>query len=239
MFKRLARGEPAPPWSYLTALGTIIAMFLSVIIGSTIASVIFDDTAVSLLVGWSIGMALTVVFVMVNRRTPEGFDALRLGRTASRLPLVALLAFGVAVFFDLIGWIITGDQTLASAELIRLSAEETSLIGWVVALLFMGFLQPLGEEIVFRGMAFPAVRSTVGALWGFVVVAGLHAVFHFAAYPPPPDDRAVLFWYGLALPFLDALFLTGVRAHSGSTRAAVVAHAMMGVFVLLKVITFA
>jgi hypothetical protein len=69
--------------------------------------------------------------------------------------------------------------------------------------------------------------------------AGFHAVFHFAAYPPPvTDDNGILIWFGLILPFLSGLFITGVRAYTGNTRASIVAQAGVGAFVIIKLLFF-
>lgn len=239
MMQRLFRQEPAPPWSYLGALGAILAAFLALIIGATVADTVLGDDPVALLVGWSIGMALTVVFVMASRgRRAQDLAALRIGPTHARLLVIALIAVGLVVLLDLLSWVVVGDQTLAAAELLRFDAD-TSAVSWLIALAFMALLQPAAEELLFRGMAFPALRTTLGVGIGFYATAGLHAVFHLAAYPPPGDNGTVALWYGLLLPFLDGLVFTGVRAATGSTRAAMVSHAVFGTFAVLKVAALA
>lgn len=238
MLKRLFRAEPAPPWSYPAALGAIIAMFLAVIIGTTLSVTLLDETPITLMVGWCIGMTLTIVFVITSRRSQaDSLVHLRFfDMPSNRLPLVALFALGMAVSLDVLSWFVVGDQTLASAELLSFGEEETiSIAGWLIALVFLGMLQPGAEELVLRGVAFPSLRSTLGTGAGFYVVAVFHAAFHFLAYPPPPDDSTILIWYGAVLPLLDGLVFTGVRAYTGSTRASVVAHATFGIFAVLKV----
>jgi membrane protease YdiL (CAAX protease family) len=141
----------------------------------------------------------------------------------------------MAMTFDLLSQAVTGDFALAASELMRFRGVPVGVFGWVIALLFMVVLQPVAEELVFRGVLFPALRFTLGAWWALVMCAGFHAAFHFLAYPPAADDQTVLLWYGLTLPFLDALVITAVRAYTGSTRAAIVAHAAFGLFAVLKV----
>lgn len=239
MLKRFARPEPAPPWGVLTAIGAVLAMFAAIILGTVIADSVLESSPEALMTGWAIGMVLTILFVAVTRRrTEDDFRALRLRPSRAPLLLLLLGMIGVAVALDLLSAIITGDQTLATAELLNFSRAEVGFFGWMIAFLFLVVLQPVAEELVFRGVLFPALRTGLGIWTGFFVCAGFHAVFHFAAYPPTPENQTILLWYGLLLPFLDALVFTGVRAATGSTRAAIVAHAAFGLFALLKVYTF-
>lgn len=240
MLKKLSRPEPQPPWSFPGALAAIVAMFAALVIGTTVAQTLLGDSPAALLTGWSIGMVLTVLFVLATRRrTPEGERALGIGPTRSRLPIVLLFGLGMAIALDLLSQAVTGEFNLASSELLALSAEGTTVFGWIIAFLFMGLLQPVGEELVFRGMLYPAVRHVLGTWSTLLMVAGFHAAFHFAAYTPVADDRTIFIWYGFVLPLLDALVITGVRAYTGSTRAAIVAHAGIGLFAVLKVLILA
>lgn len=237
---RLARTESQPPWSFTSALLAVVAMFIALVIGTTVADVVLGDTPSTLLTGWSIGMILTTAYVLISRqrRSPEDAAALRINRMTARLSLIFLLCIGFAVSLDLISWIVTGDETLAGAELLRLRSQGATR-AWIVAFLFMVVLQPIGEELVFRGMVFPALSATLRGWAGFLACAGLHAAFHMLAYPPGVDDQTVILWYGLTLPFLDALVYTGIRAYTGSTRASIYAHAAFGLFAVLKVYIFA
>jgi membrane protease YdiL (CAAX protease family) len=236
--RKIFQTQASPPWSYLTALGAMIAMFLAVIIGTTIAQTLLGNDFTALIAGWSVGMMLTAFFVTFTRRAEGDTRALRLDADDTRLPLVALFALGMAIAFDLVGWVVTGEQTLASAELLRLPAADLALFGWVILLLFLIVFQPVAEELVFRGMMFPALASTVGPLIGFFAVSLFHGFFHLLAYTPTVESQTVAIWYGLILPVLDGIVFTAVRAHTGSTRASIVAHAVFGIFALIKVITF-
>ncbi len=46
-------------------------------------------------------------------------------------------------------------------------------------------------------------------------------------------------WYGLILPMLSGLVFGAVRAGTGSTLAAIAAHAAFGLFALLKLLVIA
>lgn len=240
MIKKLSRPEPQPPWSFPGAVAAIIAMFAALVIGTTVGQTLLGDSPAALLTGWSIGMILTALFVLVTRRrTSEGERALGIGPTRSRLPIVLLFGIAVGIALDLVSQVVTGEFNLASSELLTLSAEGTTLAGWIIAFLFMGLLQPAGEELVFRGMLYPAVRHVLGIWSTLLMVAGFHAAFHFAAYTPISDDRTIIVWYGFVLPLLAALVITGVRAYTGSTRAAFMVHAGIGLFAVLKVLVLA
>lgn len=238
MIKRLTRIEPEPPWSFLSAIGAIIAMFAALVMGSTLTQLfIADDTASALIAGWSIGMLLTILFIRFTRlRTVEDEKALRLGGTDTPLPIVFLLVLGIAIALDLLSQAVTGEFELTTAELDALRGVDVTFIGWVIALVFMVLLQPIAEEMIFRGVLFPVLRFGTGAWTGLLLCAGLSGVFHFASYPPPTDTQLNLLWYGLILPLLDGLVITTVRAYTGSTRAAIIAHAAIGLFAILKML---
>jgi membrane protease YdiL (CAAX protease family) len=98
--------------------------------------------------------------------------------------------------------------------------------------------QPVAEELVFRGIALPALRQGFGAWMGLVLCSLAYGLFHQLAYSSPTND-ATLVWYGLALPLLAGLFISGVRVYTGSTRAAIAAHMAFGLFAVLKALTLA
>jgi membrane protease YdiL (CAAX protease family) len=241
MFKRMSKLDPMPPWGYLSALGAFVVMFLGILVGSAIIATLFpDNSPPMLLAGWGIGMVISIFYIFTShRRSPEEAEALRMGITTAKLPIIALWSLGFAILFDLIGWAVANTQTLASAELLAFSGQNISLVGWIIAGIFMILLQPLGEELVFRGVMFPAFRGMFGAWMGFWMVVGFHTLFHFLAYQPATPNTAILLWYGAGLPFLDAVIITGVRAYTGSTRASLVAHAVFGAFALIKAFIFA
>jgi hypothetical protein len=72
-----------------------------------------------------------------------------------------------------------------------------------------------------------------------VFTSVFYAVFHLLAYAPPGGSSGALLWYTLILPFLESLFITVVRANTRSTRAAIAAHAGLGLFALLRAFVIA
>jgi membrane protease YdiL (CAAX protease family) len=228
---RIGTVEAAPPWSLTTVALTIVFAFLSIIIGTFIALAWFENQSFATLLGWIIGSILAIVFVAQTTRRHR--TALRLASSSSPLPFIMFICVGFAVFFDLIGLALTG-AFLPVPELLTLRQREA--LDWLLAIAFMLVAQPAAEELVFRGVAFPSLRAALGAWPGLIVTAALYAGFHMLAYPPDYLNSApiVPIWYGLALPFLSGLIIGAVRAYTGSTRAAIAAHAAFGLFALLK-----
>ncbi|MBC7814346.1 MAG: CPBP family intramembrane metalloprotease, partial [Burkholderiales bacterium] len=107
---------------------------------------------------------------------------------------------------------------------------------WVAAVLLMVLAQPIAEELVFRGILFPALRAATGAWAGLFLSALLYGTFHLLTYAPP-QEGLVGVWYGLFAPLLAGLVIGGIRAYTGSTRAAIVMHVGFGIFAVLKALT--
>lgn len=246
--KAIGRAEDAPPWSAFYALLSTIAAFAAIVIGTTLTSLLFGQTPLQSVLGYVVGLLLVALFITVTRnRRPEDGAALKLG--AARLPFVIifLLALGMGILLDTLSIIATGVY-LPPPELFGffnlstdpISVAPITLVGWALAIFLMVLVQPVAEELVFRGVAFPALRAALGPWPGFGMTAVFHAVFHLVAYAPPGGGSDFsLVWYTLLLPFLDALFLGWVRAYTGSTRAAMVAHAGLGAFLVMRAFIFA
>jgi membrane protease YdiL (CAAX protease family) len=219
------------------ALVTIVAAFILVVAATTIALVWLEGRPFAELAGWTLAGLIIILYVLQTRRRVDERAALRLGAGGTPLPFVMFLCLGFALLFDLISLAVTG-SFLPSPELLTANLRADGAVGWVFAVGFMLLAQPIAEELVFRGVAFPALRTAFGAWGGLIACAGLYAVFHMLAYPPNYAGVAGItpLWYGLALPFLDGLIISAVRAYSGSTRAAIAAHAAFGLFAVVKLL---
>jgi len=139
-----------------------------------------------------------------------------------------------------IGLAVTG-VFAPSPELASLPIAAMTPMSWLFAVLLMVAAQPALEELAFRGVALPSLRHALGGWGGMIACAGLSAAFHLLAYPPNTagDNSLIPLWYGLLLPFLDALIFGAIRASTGSTRAALAAHAIFGVFAVIKLLVIA
>jgi membrane protease YdiL (CAAX protease family) len=227
--------EPAPPWGLGAVALALVIAFAAVIVGSTVALALFENQPFLLLAGWTLGGIITIASVLQMRRRPEDRAALKLDKSGASLLFIMFLCIGFALLFDLIGLAITG-AFLPKPELLGVDLQAGGLAAWVFAIAFMLLAQPIAEELVFRGVAFPVLRTMLGAWLGLIACAALYAVFHLLAYPPDYVGVTGItpIWYGLALPFLDGLIISAVRAHTGSIRAAVAAHIAFGLFALVK-----
>jgi hypothetical protein len=264
LFDRIAHAEAAPPWTIWNAVSALVAAFMAVLLGTSVALVVTGNNQFSALLGWSLAAGLTIAFVRFTRRTPAEREALRLNKwqyesespkkprnaiivdEAAALPPLAnqffllLVGVGLAVALDVITGRVTG-LFLPEPELLRPYQDfafgipalaQTLLLGAV----FMVVLQPIAEGLIFQGLLLPALRRSVGPWPGYLLSAALYGLFHLMAYSQPPGDFAAL-WYGLIAPLLAGLIYSAVRLYTGSTRAAMLAHAAFGLFAVLKLLT--
>lgn len=249
LFRRIGSLEAAPPWGIVTALGFLIASFALMVVSTTITGLVFGQTALSTVGGWAMGSVLMALMVTVARnRTPEDGAALGLIGDPARLILVVLLGIAVAITFDLIGLVVTGTASPIAELLVFFGGTPGTVVttpftaditAWFVAILLLVIFQPIGEELVFRGVIYPALRQGLGAWMGFIMTAVFSAVFHLLAYTSQPQNTLSFFWYAFILPLLNALFLGAVRANTGSTRSAIAAHVGLGMFAVLRAILLA
>jgi membrane protease YdiL (CAAX protease family) len=241
--RSVGRVEPAPPWSVLAAVATTVVAIASVFIGTTLASLALGNTPPAIISGTIGGMMLLGLFIAVRfGRRPEQAEALRLGPSRLPLPIVLLLSVGIALLFDLFGLMVTG-VAWPLTELLplfqftganALVALQSDILVWVLAALLSVVALPIAEELAFRGVILPALRASLGLWAGFLITAVLNAVFHLIAFAPAFTGSWVILWYALFLPFIDALYLNWVRLHTGSTRAAIVAHMGLGIVAVLR-----
>jgi len=238
LFSRLSSVEAETSWGLLTAINSIIIAYVLIVVGTLVGTYLLGESAAALPISWLIGCALMVGFVMISRRrSAADWAAMRMESTGRTLVFVALVSLGVAIALDVLSLGVTR-EFLPVPELFSLYQQESSAPSWVAAVLLMVIAQPIGEELIFRGVALPVLRRTLGAWPGLLVGALAYGLFHQLAYSSPTSN-SVLTWYGLVLPFLGGIYLGGVRVYTGSTRAAIVAHMAFGVFAVLKALTVA
>ena len=233
LFKLIREPETPPPWGLLSAgLVLIVAFVFMTLVGASVGVALSAPTSsAAFVIGWGVGSVLVIALIWQTRRTPEARAALRLG--AARPPL--LIAFGVGlgagVTFDLLA-IAAAQEVLRPPELAAFS-EATGGIAWVWGALLLLLLQPVAEELLFRGVMFPALRAMQGVWAAILMSALLYGIYHLLIYPHPAPGAAGL-WYGLAEPLLAGVMLGVMRAAWRSNRATIAAHAGLGAFALLK-----
>lgn len=236
---RIGTRETPPSWSVFAVVTTIIGVFLAIIIGTTVGILILGEQPGSGQIGWIIGMVITIVLIVQLRRAD--LPALRLSADTLKTPVLflAFVSLGVALVIDLIV-LVVGGAFLPTPELLGLPLGAMSLLDWVLALILLVIAQPVAEELVFRGVAQPALRAGIGAYAGLFITAAAYAVFHFGVYPPnyaaaaAPGIAPIM--NGMIAPLLAGLYFGAVRAYTGSTRAAIIAHAVFGLFAVAKIL---
>jgi membrane protease YdiL (CAAX protease family) len=239
--------DTPPPWSLVAALGSGVVSFAAVVIGTFIALALFNNTQYTALAAWTIAAMVTIIFVFIRFNKPEERAALRVGSSAgSTLPvqeifLMLLIGVGLSVALDVVSGRVTNvflpePELLSLYSDVALYQQPINILSWIFAFIFMVVLQPIAEELIFRGVMLPSLRNAVGAWPGYVVSAILYAVFHMLAFPPSINDFNG-FWYSQIVPFIAGLIFGAVRLYTGSTRAAMLAHVGFGLFAVVKVIT--
>jgi membrane protease YdiL (CAAX protease family) len=256
LLTRIAAPEPELPFSSAAGLSGLVALVVGMLfIGPTVALLTPGlSPAVALLIGWIIGGLLAIAFIYVRLKTPVQRAALwqqatppTKGKKAAppstaaldtqELFFMLLLGVGFAITLDVISGRLT-DTFLPEPELRGLYAAGQSIpvLGWLAATLFMVGVQPLAEELSFRGLLLPALRRMAGPWPGYLLTALAGAVFHQIAYATPGADFNAV-WFGLIAPLLTSLLFGAIRLYSGSTRAALLAHIGFGLFALVKLVT--
>jgi len=232
-FRKLGTQQAEPPWTWFDVVQIMLVLLMSVIlIGSTAASLMFGGvtTALVLILGWSIGLMVTTLFIVVNsRRMSTRWDALRFVPIAN-MPVSILLLISVAVAFsiDVVAGLGSGDFR-PIAELTGVGANNGD---WFIAGFFMMLIQPVSEGIVFFGFILPRLRASVSPYGGWFLTAVLYTFYHVIIYGVAlPQDAFV--WYGVVLPFLIALYLGMARVRTESTLGVIYAYAAMNITLLL------
>jgi membrane protease YdiL (CAAX protease family) len=235
LLQRITTLEPAPPWSLFAAVFTIIAAFTGIVAAVGLVQTWLGERPSTLVSAWTLGNLVMIFLITRTRRAEKDRAALRLEAVRVPLSLLLVLNIGAAMALDLLSLAVTG-AFLPAPELLALW-QQPEAATWVFGVLLMLVAQPFGEELVFRGVAQPALRAALGAWGGLIVTAVLYGVFHMLAYPPryAGVTQTTVIWYGLILPILQGMVFSVNRAATGSTRAAIAAHVAFGLFALLKV----
>ncbi|MCA0458425.1 MAG: CPBP family intramembrane metalloprotease [Chloroflexi bacterium] len=249
LMKCIASAEPQPPWSIWGAIGAMVASFVAVIFGTTVA-LLLPPAQNSVLLGWAIAAALVIALVWFTRRSPRYWPALKLGDVANgagdtpfqNVFWYLLIGVGLAILLDIIGRGLVG-QIVPDPELLNLYGytqiygESVQIGSWILIVLFMVFLQPIAEGLVFQGMLLPSLRSTISPWAGFILTAVAYTLFHFVAYQSVTNDDRFLLWGWVLSPFISATIYNAVRVYTGSTRAAILTHMAFGLFAVVKMLT--
>jgi len=228
--QRVRTPDKAPSWSATTALlltlGFAVIWIAAQVIGVTLSG---GDLTVPSVTGQVIGAAIAsvvialVVIQWVRRSAPDWRVALHL-ETSHTLPLFLCLLIGLggAWAIDLFGVLtqLKGGQIVPPA-LSALVAPVNA--AWILAAIVAIVLQPIGEELLLRGMLYPTLAGRLGNVRAILLTSAVSVGLAVILSGPYA-------WYAALQPLLMALVITTLRAHTRSTQMAIVARAMFGLF---------
>lgn len=235
LMQKLSLPEEAPPWSLVTAAVTALVILINLIwVGPAMSSLLLgsaEPTPFLLMLGWTLGMALTAVYALVNRRgSSESWRALRL-RPGFLPPQIALLV-GVAIALGVnLAVSLASGQFLPIPEIYGFQAR--GLVGVIVAALLLVIAQPLAESLVFQAVLLPSLRSTVGPWGGVFITSALFALLHYAVFFSPYQVAYSTFWHGLAYPLLTGFAFCLLKVYTDSSRAVIIGRVGAGLVSLM------
>lgn len=70
LFAKIGTLDPAPPWGLGAVALAVVVAFAAIIVGSTVALVLFENQPFMLLAGWTLGGIVTIASVLQMRRRP-------------------------------------------------------------------------------------------------------------------------------------------------------------------------
>lgn len=232
---KLSVPEPAaPPWRLVTAVLSVGVMLLCLtLVGPALASLISGSgqlTSQTLMFSWAIGLLMSSVFVLVNRRgKPASWRALRLTRGAMPLPMAFSVGIAMALALDLLVSLLSGDF-LAIPQIWGFHSGGAP--GLLLAALIAVLLQPLAETLVFQAVLLPSLRWTLGPWGGTIGTALLYMVLHnlvfLAAYP-----HYHALWHGVLWPLGIAILFSLLKVYTGSSLGALLGRVGAGLVFLL------
>ncbi len=237
VLSRIRASESAPPWSTTSAIVFAVVYGVIWIAAQALAvSITGGDLTTPTASGLALGVLITgalsaiVVVQWVQRRAPQDWShALHL-ETSHTLPLFVclLLGIGAAWGIDLIGVLLhlKGDQVVPPTLAI-LADQSAPAFGWIVAAVAAILGQPIGEELIFRGLLYPSLAARFDHVGSIALTTAIFTVINVLL-----GGSGV--WYALIQPLLMSLVVTALRAHTQSTQMAIVARAMFGLFFVLS-----
>ena len=236
LMQKLSLPEEAPPWSLITAALTALVALVNLIwVGPAMSSLLLgsaEPTPFLLMLGWTLGLALTLAYTLVNRRSSrESWQALRLHRGFLPPQIALLVGVAIALAVDLAISLASG-QFLPVPEIYGFQAR--GLAGAVIAALLLVVTQPLAESLVFQAVILPSLRARFGPWGGVVITSVLFTLLHYAVFFSPYQDfYASALWHGIAYPLLTGLAFCLLKVYTNSSRAVIIGRVGTGLVFLM------
>ena len=231
------------PWSWLTAIGLLVAHFaVQIVIGvvavGLLSVVLFAtsrfsqeallQSATSGLVTGIIGalggvMSLALIYAVITRLRKRPFRA-TIGLVGNGRIWPA--AFGAVILGGAMDAV-----TLALHKPIvpdTLQPLFTGAPGVIAMVVFAVIVTPLVEELLFRGVLFPVVARSLNTIWAVIFVSVLFGLAHVVTY----GLDAYLILQTLAA----GLYLTWLRARTRSLVPSVAAHTALNLYATIEAI---
>jgi membrane protease YdiL (CAAX protease family) len=104
----------------------------------------------------------------------------------------------------------------------------TGIAGVTAMIIFAVIMTPLVEELLFRGVLFPVAARSFGSMGGVLFVSALFGFAHVATYG--------LDAYLIMQTLLAGLYLSWLRARTGSLVPCVAAHAALNLYATMEAI---
>lgn len=237
LMAKLGAPEPAdPPWRLPGAASAVFTFLVClIVIGPTLASLLGENATPSrylLLPGWAIGMALTIGFVWVNRRSSdESRRALQLHKGNTPLPLVLLYGVAIGLTIGLLISLASG-QFLPIPEIFGILQRRPASVFAAASLLIV--LQPVAETLVFQAIVLPTLRWRLGPWGGVIVTSALYTAIHLLVFS---SATLVAFWFSIVYPALAAVAFCLLKILTASTTAVIIARMGAGLIFLLTALT--
>lgn len=121
-----------------------------------------------------------------------------------------VVAIGLLVVGGVVAWLIPGEKTPFEQML------ESSVAARFATAFMATATAPLVEELVYRGVLYPALRKSLGMAWAFMIVSVMFAAVHVSQYY---NNIGVI-----AAVSMLAFALTYVRARTGRVLPGFIIH---------------
>jgi len=233
---RIQTREAEPFWSLTTAFIFTVAYIIVYIAAQAIAITLTGGNLAAPNLSYlplGVGIAglinAAVILRWVAQRATSAQTLLRLAQTALPTVIILLISLASAYLIDLIGVL----TRLKSSQIVPPTFEvlrdpNTSFVAWAVAVIVVIIVQPLGEGLTFHGLFYPALATRYRS---WVAILGTAALFTLVNLILAGQGGV---WYAALQPFLMMVVVGMVRAYTQSTRAAILARAMFGLFFVLS-----
>jgi membrane protease YdiL (CAAX protease family) len=229
---RLRQKEAAPPWTAILGLGLVVAYFVARIVSLALVSLLVDiDAAANGVISplttnyasiLAALVALGIAWRAVSRRDAQPMTALQLRHFSGSILLLVLFSLGMAILVDFVPLILNTVGLPVAMVGLANAASAT----WVLAAIFAIVVGPVVEMLILQGVLYPALAVNRDNGRAVLLTALMYTVLQVMDNPSDPA-----LW---GASFLGGVYLSSVRAHQKSTRAAIIAASMFGLFALFK-----